>query len=162
MNEYHAKQALRELGIKPTPELIRNWLRAEEAAAKLEAEESVELATQPVPKPRSDGRKRGSSRSTLAHILRQQRDLVKKIRPGQKGRPRIIAEWFPEVAASMAAGLSLPEALKKHGITLDDGALRALYRNRAFKEVREQARQKYLKELRGAGYEICDVAAGKV
>jgi hypothetical protein len=46
------------------------------------------------------------------------------------GRPRVRASWFAVVARTMADGTPLKEALKRHGITLDDLQIRALYRNK--------------------------------
>jgi hypothetical protein len=189
MNEYYAKQALKELGItRPSRALIDAYMRADEANQKLEDQaelaeaqakwdREVALAAtgadhesnqspysldkpaldkpipprpavpsvlRPVkhPKPRSDGRKRGSSKSALAPALRGEGTLERKHRTGKRGRPRVIASWMPDVAQTMAAdGLTLSEALSKHGINLDETQLRALQRNAAFKEMRQQARR---------------------
>jgi len=46
----------------------------------------------------------------------------------------------------MAKGISLPEALKEHGITLDKDQIRALYRNEEFKKIRREERESQLSE----------------
>lgn len=154
MNEYEAKMAWRELGIfRPSKQMIENFIRADEAERRLAEAEQPENPERPEhsdpPTPRSDGRKRGSSRSNLAKALREQgQRVIKKITPGQRGRPRITAEWFGEVAASVAGGLSLPEALWEHHISLDAKALRALSRNREFRALLEQERQRYAQRMK--------------
>jgi hypothetical protein len=93
------------------------------------------------PKPRSDGRKRGSSKSTLAPILHGEGALVRRREAGKRGRPRVIAVWMPDVAAVCADGMPLKAALEKHSIQLDSSQLRALQRSSAFRELRQQARR---------------------
>jgi len=166
MNEYFAKQALREFGVtRPSKAMIDNYIRAEEAAQREgQAPQPVAVAVRgateltvtpparavppappvlrPVvpPKPRSDGKKRGSSKSTLAPTLRGEGTLLKK-HSKRRGRPRVIAVWMPDVAADCADGMPLKAALEKHGIHLDPTQLRALQRNSAFKEICQQARR---------------------
>jgi len=77
--------------------------------------------------------------------LRGEGVLEKRVRPGKPGRPRIIATWMPDVAATTADGTTLPEALRIHGVELDERRLWALYRNKAFKEMRIEARENYLR-----------------
>jgi len=96
------------------------------------------------PKARSDGKPHGSSKSSLLPVLRGEGVLEKRVRPGKPGRPRIIATWMPEVAATTADGTTLPEALRIHGVELDERQLRALYRNAAFKEMRLEARREWM------------------
>jgi hypothetical protein len=60
-----------------------------------------------------------------------------------KGFPRItLADEY--VAATTADGTTLPEALRIHGIELDETQLRALYR-KAFREMRNEASESYLR-----------------
>jgi hypothetical protein len=106
-----------------------------------------------LPKPRSDGRPHGSSKSCLMPVLRGEGVLEKQVRVGKPGRPRIIATWMPDVAATTADGTTLPEALRIHGVELDATQLRALYRNKAFKEMRIEARENYLMDGLGATLE---------
>lgn len=144
INEYEARLALREMGIlHPSKQMIENYIRASEAEQQQTTREA-EYAS-PAPQPRTDGRKRGSSKSNLAKALRERGErVIKKIKSGQRGRPRITAPWFCDVAVSVASGLSLPEALKQHGISLDTKALRALSRNKEFRRLLEQERQREL------------------
>jgi hypothetical protein len=46
----------------------------------------------------------------------------------------------------MADGTPLKEALKKHGISLDQRQIRALYRNEEFKKLYQEARRRLLAE----------------
>lgn len=66
---------------------------------------------------------------------------------GKRGRRRKIAPWFESVARSMANGTTLRDALIKHGfldLAFDKQGMHNLYRNRAFKELYQRARQQYL------------------
>ena len=143
MDEYEAKFELLRQGIRPTKQLIENLIRAEEGEQRLGLAEQASCAD--AAKPRGDGRKRGSSKSNLAKALREQGErVIKKIKSGQRGRPRITAPWFSDVAVAVASGSSLPEALKRHGISLDAKARRALSRNKEFRRLLEQERQREL------------------
>jgi hypothetical protein len=51
--------------------------------------------------------------------------------------------WFPIVARTMADGTPLKEALKRHGIALDEQQIRALYRNEEFKTLYQEERRRY-------------------
>jgi hypothetical protein len=62
---------------------------------------------------------------------------------------------MPEVAATTADGTTLPEALRIHGVELDERQLRALYRNAAFKEMRLEARREWMED------KPADVAEGR-
>jgi hypothetical protein len=97
------------------------------------------------PKPRTDGKPHGSSKSCLLPVLRGEGVLEKRVRVGKPGRPRIIATWMRDVAATTADGTTLPEALRIHGVELNETQLRSLYRNKAFKEMRIEARENYLR-----------------
>jgi hypothetical protein len=55
-------------------------------------------------------------------------------------RPRIVASWFEQLAATMADGTSLRVALQRIGITLDESQIRALYRNREFQRMYQEMR----------------------
>ena len=168
MNESEARTALRELGVTPTPELIRNWIRAAEVEHRLQAEEWELTGEHPQPpavaqqsdptssKSRADGKPQGSSNSVLKPVLVQQGTLEKppvefiQFPAGYKrrksGRPRIIASWFPAVAKTMADGTTLRTALAINGLSLRANEMRALYRNRAFQALYQQARRRFLIE----------------
>jgi hypothetical protein len=107
------------------------------------------------PQRRSDGRPLGYSKSCLIGTLRGEGVLEKRVRVGKPGRPRIIATWMPEVAATTADGTTLPEALRIHGVELTATQLRALYRNKAFKEMRIEARSEWMED------KPADVAEGR-
>jgi hypothetical protein len=62
------------------------------------------------------------------------------------GRPLTIASWFPAVAETMADGTTLRTALAIHGLTLSANEMRALYRNKTFKGLYQEARRRYLIE----------------
>ena len=156
MDEATAKEELRALGIqKPSPDLIKNWIRSKAAEEELE---QARLASRPVPttlaptavqpptaiqadNSRLKKRPPGYSKSNLEPTLREQGALQRQRGPRQPGRPRIIASWFPGVAQSMADGKSLKEALKQHGITLEQRQIRALYRNEEFRKLCREQRE---------------------
>lgn len=172
MNDFYTKQELRQIGItRPSKQLMENYRRAAEEAVRQGLDDAPEPVTvavrgateltvtpqarvappappvlRPVvpPKPRSDGKPLGSSKSCLLPVLRGEGVLEKRVRVGKPGRPRIIATWMPDVAATTADGTTLPEALRIHGVELTATQLRALYRNKAFKEMRLEASEKYL------------------
>lgn len=152
------------MGITPNRALMRAYIKSYELEARMQQQElqavavvgetgsstpgvcsspveqaELAVANQPAP----------SSRSRLEPILREQGALVKP--PGRRkpGRPRIIASWFPAVAASMADGTSLRTALAVNGLHLSASEMRALYRNRTFREVYQEARRRYFIENYG-------------
>ena len=91
-----------------------------------------------------------SSRSLLEPILREHGALVEPPKRRKPGRPRVVASWFPAVAASMADGTSLSTALAINGITnLSKSEIRALFRNRTFKAMYQEARRRFLIENYG-------------
>jgi len=152
MDEATAREELRALGIRsPSPELIRNLIRAARAEEELQRTPTTDRATPP--KPTSvppthlqaetihRKRPRGHSKSNLEPTLREQGALQRQSGPRRPGRPRIIASWFPEVAQNMADGKSLKDALKQHGLTLDQRQIRALYRNEEFRKLCREPRQ---------------------
>jgi hypothetical protein len=148
-----AREELRGLGIpNPSPDLVKNWVRSKMAEQELVKAKpaptpapvfpapSLELAVERPAQVQPPRQKppRGFSKSKLEPTLREQGTLQRQKGPRKPGRPRIIAGWFPEVAQSIAAGMSLKEALKKHGITLDQRQIRAVYRNEEFKKLRRE------------------------
>ena len=62
------------------------------------------------------------------------------------GRPLTVASWFPAVAETMADGTTLRTALAIHNLTLSANEMRALYRNKTFKGLYQEARRRYLIE----------------
>lgn len=90
---------------------------------------------------------RPSSGSNLAPLLRDRGELVRERGPRRVGRPRVLAPWFQAVATVMSDGTPLRQALAAvgvHGLTARQ--IRSLYRNRVLKEMRLEARQKWLRE----------------
>jgi hypothetical protein len=97
-------------------------------------------------------RTRGYSKSQLEPVLRAQGTLERQLGRRKRGRPRIVASWFKQLAAIMADGTPLRIALQHSGITLNESQIRALYRNRAFREMykeecRKHGRDSYFKRL---------------
>jgi hypothetical protein len=90
---------------------------------------------------------RGYSKSRLEPILREQGTLQRQQGPRRPGRPKIIASWFPKVAATMADGTSLKVAPAINGITnLSKCEIRACYRNRTLQALYREARRKFVAE----------------
>jgi hypothetical protein len=149
MDESDARRALKGLGIIPTTGLVRAWLQA--ARAEELKEEPTDDLSQPIESyptgpptsfvvDRPPRRPRGYSKSQLEPVLREQGTLERKPGVRGRGRPRIIASWFKQVAATMAEGTPLRIALQRHGINLDKSQIRALYRNREFKRMYQERR----------------------
>jgi hypothetical protein len=126
-----------------------SWLQAAKAD---ELPEKVGLASQP-PGPLPASRPtavaprhrhpRGYSKSQLEAVLRAQGTLERQSGRRKRGRPRIVASWFGQLAATMADGTSLRVALQRLGITLDKSQLRALYRNREFRRMYREMRRSH-------------------
>jgi hypothetical protein len=161
MNESNARATLRALGINPTPELIRNWIRAAQVEHGVDTEQpelseghrgtpSVVHQSQTISagenKPRVDGLPQGTSKSNLEPVLLEQCALEKSVSKRKPGRPRIIASWFPAVAKTMADGTSLRTALAINRLFLSKKEMRAVYRNTTFKAMYEEARRRFLIE----------------
>src|SRR5713101_7306163 len=118
-----ARAALRALGIRnPTPSLVENWIRANRAEEEKESAlapeflspRSVELPAQPRAEIFRQRHPRGYSKSNLEPVLRQQGTLERPHGSRRPGRPPVRATWFAAVAASMADGTTLKEALQRH------------------------------------------------
>jgi hypothetical protein len=150
MDTSDARRALKDLGIVPTRGLIRAWLQAARAEELSREDVPSDALCQP-PKPSPAGRPAavadsrprhplGYSKSQLEPVLRAQGTLERQQGRRKRGRPRIVASWFNEVAAAMADGTSLRLALQRHGISLDKSQIRALYRNREFKRMYQESR----------------------
>ena len=151
--ELWAREALRAMGIqKPSATLIEDWIRANRAEQEppedwlTPAPPSPARPTSQLPAPSPEGqnlrpkRPRGYSKSNLEPTLRAQGTLQRAHGVRRPGRPRVVASWFPAVARTMADGTPLREALQRHGISLDDPQVRALYRNKEFKRLYQEAR----------------------
>ena len=156
MTESDARNALRELGISPTRQLIEDWQRAACAEVALTGQptlvdrvERLAWSSQPQAA-RARTRETPSSKSRLEPLLRETGALNRT--PGRRrpGRPRIVASWFEAVAVSMADGTSLGMALAINGITnLSKSEIRACYRNRTFQALYREARRVFLAEHYG-------------
>ena len=155
MNESQARRALIELGIRPTRQLIENWIRADEAERLLESGDR--LAVVAAFEPTDDAAEaapdsqhpQGYSKSNLEPILRDQGTLEKPPKKRKAGRPRIVASWFPAVAKTMADGTSLRTALAINRLSLSKREMRACYRNRTFQAMYHEARRRFLIEHYG-------------
>ncbi len=162
MNELYARAALRELGIEnPTADLIKNWLRAEEAAQG--ASQAGSAPVEPSKYARAFGvsepviasespEQTASPRSSKSVLEPRLRESDAHVRPaGRKnaGRPRIIASWFPAVAQTMQDGTSLRTALAINRLSLSKTEMRALYRNRTFRALYQEGRRRFLIESYG-------------
>lgn len=156
MTEQDAKAALRAQGItSPSKSLIENWLRVEhyeEAADQPTALKETVGDLQPciIPSvslgdtPSAD---RPSSESNLEPLLRERGELKRPTGRRKAGRPRMQAPWFQAVATVMSDGTPLRQALAAVGVQgLTNRQIRALYRNSVLKEMRREARQKWLRE----------------
>ena len=156
MNEQDAKSAIRAQGItNPSKALIKNWLRVqhcEEAASPTPAPRETVGDMQPCISPslsleETQSVGRPSSESNLEPLLRQRSELERPAGRRKAGRPRVQAPWFQAVAATMADGTPLREALRLRGINgLSVRQVRALYRNRAFQTLYKEARRKFLSD----------------
>jgi hypothetical protein len=165
MNESDAKAAFRRMGIiRPSRDLIENWLLAAASAERAAAQERA--SAQPkAPEPSAAGTRDASSevpkapapvcqlptaprpgKSLLEPILRDQGAVEKPATRRKPGRPRIVASWFPAVAKTMSDGTTLRTAVAIHGLALSANEMRALYRNRTFQGLYQEARRRYLLE----------------
>jgi hypothetical protein len=156
MTEQEARAALRAQGItNPSKALIKNWLRVQhyEEASSPEAPRVTVGDMQPCVSsslslentPSGD---RPSSESNLEPLLRSRGELQRPQGRRKAGRPRIQAPWFQAVASLMAdSSISLRQALLHLGVQgLSERQIRALYRNSALTAMRQEARQKWLRE----------------
>jgi hypothetical protein len=168
MNESDAIVAFRKMGIvRPSRDLIENWLRAAASAERATAREQASAqpkaiepsvadqqanlpapaappappapACQPITTPRP-------GKSLLESLLQGQPTEQKPPSRRRPGRPRIVASWFPAVAKTMADGTTLRIALAINGLALSPNEMRALYRNRTFQGLYQEARRRYLLE----------------
>jgi hypothetical protein len=158
MNESDAKAAFRAMGIaSPSRTLIQMWLSAAEAQTYVVPEQHKppraenlspkgEAVSEPDPpaKPVVLASPRG--KSLLEPLLREQNAVAEQPKRRPRGRPRVVASWFPAVAKTMADGTTLRMALAVNGLSLRANEMRALYRNRAFQALYQEARRRFLLE----------------
>lgn len=153
---------------RPNRDLIENWLRAA-ASAERAAEQERAPAQPRAPEPSVAGPKQASlaspatpparsistsqppypprpGKSLLEPILRDQQVVEKPTTRRKPGRPRIVANWFPAVAKTMADGTTLRTALAINRLALSANEMRSLYRNRTFQGLYQEARRRYLLE----------------
>jgi hypothetical protein len=153
MNETDAKAALRAQGIRnPSRQLVEDYMRvqqAEEWALEVPSPYDPSPAENPLrsqsveePKPHP------SSESNLEPLLRKRNELQRPTGRRKAGRPRIQAPWFQAVATLMAVGsIPLRQALDHLGVQgLSERQIRSLYRNSVLKEMRQEARQNWLRQ----------------
>ena len=167
MNESDAIAAFRKMGIiRPSRDLIENWLRAAASAERAEAQEPPSAqpkapeptvggqqvmlaapAAAPVPPaPACQPTAPRPGKSLLEPLLQGQPTEQKPASRRNPGRPRIVASWFPAVAKTMSDGTTLRTALAINGLALSPNEMRALYRNRTFQGLFQEARRRYLLE----------------
>jgi hypothetical protein len=158
MNESDAKAALRAQGIRhPSRQLVEDYIRVQQAEEwALEVPEpnsqqpqgqwTEQEAHSPNLSERTE-RPHPSSDSNLAPLLKDRGELVRERGPRRAGRPRVLAPWFQALATLMAdSSISLRQALDHLGVQgLTERQIRSLYRSRALKEMRRDARQKWLR-----------------
>lgn len=159
MNESDARAHFRAMGIpRPSRCLVDAWLRAAELEWQLaeankpaasKAEETVAAAAASEPDPVAPDEPVNTARrgkSLLEPILRERGDLPQPSKRRKPGRPRIVASWFPAVTKTMADGTTLRGALAINRLSLSANEMRALYRNRTFQALYQEARRRYLIE----------------
>ena len=111
----------------------------------LEVPERSQTAALPNSAPERTEKPHPSSESALEPMLRERGQLQRPAGRRKAGRPRVLAPWFQAVAATMADGTPLREALRLCGISgLSAQQVRALYRNRAFQTLYKEGRRKFL------------------
>jgi hypothetical protein len=76
-------------------------------------------------------------------LLRAQETLERQPGTRKRGRPRIVASWFGQLAAAMADGTPLRLALQRHGIAFDTSQIRTLYRNKELRRMYRECRGRY-------------------
>jgi hypothetical protein len=137
-----AIRALEAQGIPTTHQAVLNWVAQHRpvrmAPAMPEQEPRPTRTSQAEP---SIPQNKGSSR--LARFARPQSESKHRRKPG---RPLTIASWFPAVAKTMGDGTTLRTALAMNRLTLSANEMRALYRNKTFKGLYQEARRRYLIE----------------
>ena|SRR5690348_9745438 len=159
MNESDARAHFRAMGIpRPSRCLIDAWLRAAElerqlaeadkpAASKTEPTVAAPEASRADPVPQGEPANTARpGKSLLEPILRERGDLPQPPKRRRLGRPRIVASWFPAVVETMADGTTLRTALAMNGLSLSANEMRALYRNRTFQTLYQEARRRHLIE----------------
>ena len=140
--EVEAIRAFEAKGITPTVQSVWEWL--EQRRKPQAAPEQQGSAEQSSPAESSTPRK------GVASLARFAADQTEATKPKRKpGRPRTIASWFPAVAQTMADGTSLRTALAVNGLHLSASEIRALYRNRTFQPMYQEARRRYFIENYG-------------
>jgi hypothetical protein len=137
-----AIHALEAKGIPTTHQAVLDWLAQHRPvrAAPVTAEQQLRLPQTSQAEPLIP-QKKGSSK--LARFAVPPAEGRRKRKPG---RPLTIASWFPAVAATMADGTTLRTALAINSLTLNANEMRALYRNKTFKGLYQEARRRYLIE----------------
>ena len=167
MNESDAIAAFRRMGIiRPSRDLVENWLRAAASAERAAAQE-LASAQPKAPEPSVAGGRAAKpavpdvppapvgqpstpprpGKSLLEPILSAQGAAEQpQGRRRKSGRPRIVASWFPAVAKTMSDGTTLRTALAINSLALSANEMRALYRNRTFQGLYQEARRRYLLE----------------
>jgi hypothetical protein len=130
--------ALEAEGVPTTHRAVLEWLAqhrpAPVASAPAEQRAPAEPATREEPP------------STQRGVSRLARFAVPGATRRKRGRPLTVAPWFPAVAETMADGTRLRTALAIRGLTLSANEMRALYRNKTFKGLYQEARRRYLIE----------------
>lgn len=136
-----AIRALEAQGIPTTHQAVLDWVAqhrpAQAAPATAEQQPSTEQnSPEELPSPQKGV-------SHLACFAVPPAEAKGRRKPG---RPRIVASWFPAVAKTMADGTTLRGALAINGLSLSANEMRALYRNRSFQALYQEARRRYLLE----------------
>jgi hypothetical protein len=120
-----AIRALETEGIRPMHQAVLDWLAQQRPAQ-----------VKPAPAEQRPATEQNSPEETSSPQRRRRKP----------GRPLTIASWFPAVAKTMADGTTLRTALAMNRLSLSANEMRALYRNKTFKGLYQEAPRRYLIE----------------
>jgi hypothetical protein len=137
-----AIRALEAEGVPTTQRAVLDWLAQHRPAQPTAAAVAPQTPLSRESQPESPtAQKKGVSK-----LARFAVPATEAKRRRKAGRPLTVASWFPPVAETMADGTTLRTALAIHGLTLSANEMRALYRNKTFKGLYQEARRRYLIE----------------
>jgi hypothetical protein len=136
-----AIRALEAQGIPTTHRAVLEWVAKHRPAPVASAPAEQRAPAEPATREELPLPQRGVSRLARFAVPPAGAQRRRKL-----GRPLTIASWFPAVAETMADGTRLRTALAMHNLTLSANEMRALYRNKTFKGLYQEARRRYLIE----------------
>ncbi len=133
-----AIRALEAEGIPTTHQAVLDWVARNRTSGLAAAAVEQALAA-----PQTSQAEPPTGISRLARFAVPPAEAPRRRKPG---RPLTIASWFPAVAKTMADGTPLRTALAINGLSLCANEMRALYRNRTFQALYQEARRRFLIE----------------